>query len=280
MIKKLLLILLFTLLTHTAFAGVTFDGVDDFIPLANESNFDFERTQAFTISLWSKLTANNEVHDIIAKMSDANLIGWCWVNNFNYISYAQSNGYISFMLSSAWTTNAIAVSTTDVSTKVNDGTWHNYIVTYSGSSLASGLTIYEDGTSLPFTVKYDTLSTTMLNNEPVTVGARTDGGTLYHEVTNGSISEVAIWDVVLTASEMALLTNSRIKGIPLQIRTSALKLYLPMDDQEAGTSADGDTVRDYSGLGNNGIADNGIDNLGLFWVGESILNYPSSIISQ
>src|SRR3989344_3227356 len=32
--------------------ALNFDGVDDYVDVANESNFDFERTDPFSISLW------------------------------------------------------------------------------------------------------------------------------------------------------------------------------------------------------------------------------------
>jgi hypothetical protein len=51
-----------------------------------------------------------------------------------------------------------------------------------------------------------------------------------------------------------------------------------MDDQEAGTSADGDTVRDLSGNGNNGTGNDGADNTGLTWTQETVLSYPQRIL--
>ena len=96
---------------------------------------------------------------------------------------------------------------------------------------------------------------------------------------DGVVQEVATWSVALTQSEIDLLVNSKLRHILLQIQPANLKGYWSMDDQETGTSADADTVRDLSGNGNNGTGDNGANNTGLTWVGETILSYPSGIIS-
>jgi hypothetical protein len=89
---------------------------------------------------------------------------------------------------------------------------------------------------------------------------------------------VAVWNVALTSTELSLLFNSKIKGMPLQIRPSNLVLYHSMDEGFIGASADTDTLQDLSGNNNDGNPDNGANNTGMSWVGETILSYPSKTI--
>jgi hypothetical protein len=94
----------------------------------------------------------------------------------------------------------------------------------------------------------------------------------------GIISELVIWDVELTLAQVKQLYNSRLKGMGDQISPDDRVLDLRMDDGLDGTSADGDTVRDYSGNSNDGTGDDGADNTGLTWKAEDYLSYPNDVI--
>ena len=70
---------------------------------------------------------------------------------------------------------------------------------------------------------------------------------------DAQITEVAIWNVILTDDEHKLLHLCNTKRTPLQVRPSALVVYYPMDDFPQGVTASGTaSVRDMSSSGNNG----------------------------
>lgn len=52
----------------------------------------------------------------------------------------------------------------------------------------------------------------------------------------GYYSELAIWDTILTFSQLELIRKSKVKGIHKQINPSSLKLYLPLDSAPNGVS--------------------------------------------
>jgi len=105
----------------------------------------------------------------------------------------------------------------------------------------------------------------------VNVGANQNG----NESWDGYINEVAVWDIALTAGEISLLFNSKLKRMPLQIQPANLKLYLPMDDHPEGAGINTAVFRDLSGNGNDGT---GVDADGDSTIeSETVLSYPQDI---
>lgn len=169
---------------------------------------------------------------------------------------------------------------TDLSAHTEDNVitynqWQFVAVTWDGSTTAVNIHIYvnglevasyqlqQNGASLSSDASYDLLLGNWVN------GTRS---------FDGLISEKAVWNVELNADEIAQLYNPKIKGMPLQVQPANLVVYWPMDDGPDGSSADGDTVRDLSGNGNNGTGDDGANNTGLAWKAEEVLSYPPSIL--
>src|SRR3990167_3488184 len=55
MMKKIILFLVLTLsLNLQALAGISFDGVDDFVSMGSPTAYQFDTGEAFTISFWAK----------------------------------------------------------------------------------------------------------------------------------------------------------------------------------------------------------------------------------
>jgi hypothetical protein len=72
----------------------------------------------------------------------------------------------------------------------------------------------------------------------------------------GQISDVAIWDTVLSAEEVKQLATSKIKGMPLQFYSSSLKGYWPLDETPDGAtiSTAVSQIKDRSGRNIHGTA--------------------------
>ena len=103
------------------------------------------------------------------------------------------------------------------------------------------------------------------------------------DLYNGSLTEVAVWDVALSANQIKQLSDSRVKGMPLQFKdadnngTQDLQLYLPLDDFANGTALDTSTdgYKDLSGNGNHGT---GVDSDGDSKnIAEEVLSYPAQV---
>jgi len=185
--------------------GLEFDGSNDYVDIANESNFDFERTQPFSYSLWTKPKAGDtSISLALGKILDSgNFTGWALLTNYDYSSNTEVAGRLAVALVNiSGTTNAIGI---EADSKINDGGWHHYTVTYDGSSFASGIKIYEDGISLALNVASDSLTGSILNNVNVEIGDRDSGASSLNYP--GLIDEVRIYNRALSGDEIKRLYN-------------------------------------------------------------------------
>lgn len=252
------------LLTAPVQAGVNFDNVDDFISLANESNFDFDHTDTFSVFAWIKGNAETSQQAIFSKgvRGADNFKGWDLVIN------SGTNRIIIHMVH-IWPD---AIQVQGDTEQLDDGAWHHVGYTYDGSSSGSGVSIYLDGSGETEDVIKDTLSggDTLLNDIAAHIGERGDGGINF----NGIIEDVSVWNVELTSGEVSRLYNGRVRRRPLQTQPSGLVHHSPLDDVADGVSADGATFVDMSSNGNTGTGDDGANNTGLTGTAGEVMSYP------
>lgn len=263
--KKLvcLLVLVFSLVSQ-AWAGVLWDGTDDEINCGAGATLDNLWAAGGTIYILLKIdTYDSTARRIVSKRStDGTARGW---DLFNYLDGETKE--ITF--------SAIGVApgqgTWTIANGITDTIFHVIIITYNSSATSNDPNIYIDG---------------VLQNESEDISPSSnyiDDDTVNFNIGNfdnlnrpfdGEIFEVAVWKAVLTAQEIANLSSSKVKRLPLQIQPSNLKAYWSLDDQPDGTSGDGDTFKDLSGNANHGTGDDGANNTGLTAVAETVLTYP------
>lgn len=186
----------------------SFNGSSDLIDLANEVNFDFERTQAFSVACWCYRTGTG-----------GTLVGKQLSNGGGWLPFYQiASGGIQTYLVNTDPGNIIQVDTTTYVLPAS--TWAHLTFTYSGSSLASGVTIYANGISQALTTVTDTLSATMLNNVAVQLGAN-NGVNFW----SGNLAGVGIWNVALSAANVATLATGE---SPVNVANASLIAALPL----------------------------------------------------
>ncbi|MFH1641356.1 MAG: LamG-like jellyroll fold domain-containing protein, partial [Nanoarchaeota archaeon] len=185
--------------------GLSFDGVDDYVVVADESDYDFEITDDFLLSAWIKASTSNSMDaGIIAKYNTSSNIGL-----YTYIDYIGETYKLYLSLWNA-ADNRIIVRADD--TTLNDNNWHHIAIFYDGNSDASGVQIYIDGVNETIAIVQDTLTNSILNNEYFTIGGRgTSGSGATRQYFNGTIDEVRIWNRTLSASEIQILYMSNLK---------------------------------------------------------------------
>ena len=171
--------------------ALNFDGVNDYVGVAN--NGSLQLATALTVSVWFKTSDTTTDKGIIRKDT---LIGTRYLYGIvlNNIAgtgkvYGQYYNGTNFQVAS---TNA-----------VNDGNWHQAIMTISGTTL----TFYIDGASQGTAVISGTQGVPTGELDigvlpPFTAGGR-DG------FINSRIDEVRIYNRALSASEVQALYNSR-----------------------------------------------------------------------
>lgn len=118
-------------------------------------------------------------------------------------------------------------STTDgrwAYTRPSASVWHHLVVTYDSSALSNDPVLYVDGTSQTLTDDNNPTGTISNNAQAYTVGNFLNGGSPAQN-WGGSLSDFAVWDVILTAGEVTALS----RGVsPMNIRLANLKLYAPL----------------------------------------------------
>lgn len=184
--------------THKLRKAFSFDG-SSYITLANESNFDFNHTNSFSVAFWIKMISISADQGIIMKSNDLTTgIGWG-------IYFNNSGDTISFKLADGTTAYTVTSSTAFTTSKYN-----HIVVTYDGSSNRSGMKIYVNG-NLETTGTSSTISNSILNNSSVIIGAESDAGSKL----TGYIDDVQIWNTALSTTDITdLYSGKQINYIP------------------------------------------------------------------
>lgn len=167
--------------------GFSFDGSTE-IALA-DTPFDFERTDPFSIAVWIKTTSVNVDDFIFGKNTGA--AGY-------QMHLRTTNNEIRVRISNAGG-NRILLDTVGVN--VRDGEWHHIVLTYDGSSLASGVNVYVDSIASTKSVVNDTLTSSILNNTDLVIGNEEKDVTT--KFFTGAMDYVGIYDNELTSVEVA-----------------------------------------------------------------------------
>jgi len=249
MVKKTIALILLLCFPCWTFAGIDFDGTDDYVTVADDASLD---VTTISISVWIFWDDDGDVNEGIVSHANNSLgsNGW-WFS----ISGSSAND-IQFTFADTDFFSSGAIST---------GEWTHLAVTYDGSNVR----FYKNGNADGVTA-----SSASITNSADTfkIGREYNvyGTTAY---LNGQITDLAVWSAVLTAGEIELLADSKIKRMPLQIQPTNLNGYWPMNDEPDGSSADGNTFIDQSGNGNNGTGDDGANNTGLTAKAEEVLSY-------
>jgi hypothetical protein len=175
--------------------AVLFDHSSEKIVIANESNFDFERTQEFSASMWFYLNSTGVNRFPLTKQeASGNYRGWgLWI---------QTNNKLRFdLVSAGGSNNYLAVEATNA---FSSGSWIHFGFSYSGSSTVAGVKLYINGSvdSTATSIR-NTLTATILNAISVEIGNRNGAFNF-----DGLIDEVGIWNKELSSSEFSDLYNS------------------------------------------------------------------------
>jgi hypothetical protein len=264
---KSLFVILF-LFSSTCWASVTFDGTDDYFSCGTGSTIDFADEDfeiAIKVKFTSLETATGNVQRIIGKGNGG-------------------SGGIRYQISQDGVDGAgdfLSISIDDNTTKssadwvyggsLTTGVWY-WINGYRDTS-GNELKIFVDGGTAKATDTDSTGSISGQNSRELVIGAGcTSGGCPDSEYSDVEIAEIYIWGDVLSTTERDTLVASNVRGVGLGF--SDFRAYWAMDDEEDGTSADGDTFIDMGTNKNDCTGDDGANNTGLTANAETVISYP------
>lgn len=168
--------------------------------IATESAYDFDRTTAYTVSGWFKLSSNGfgTNNRIVFNKADGGFaigITLMFDTNNKLIWYHRDSG-----------TGEDSITTVGTFTDTN---FHHLVAVYDGSDSANGMKIYIDGANVSTTVVLNTVSATILNNQPFIIG---NFDPIVSPPTSfpmlGILDEVGVWKRNLSQAEITQLYNS------------------------------------------------------------------------
>jgi hypothetical protein len=172
--------------------AASFDG-KAFLDAGNAGNFDIE--DRFSISAWvySDTTPDGS---IVTRMADK-------PQGKGYGVYL-NQGKVHVHLTSTYADDAIRVEGEEV---MPAKSWHNILVTYSGSRMAEGVHVYVDGKPAKVKVQLDSLYRPFRNagnqfKEPFRIGAGAGPERRFH----GLIDDVRVYSRILKPEEIAEIT--------------------------------------------------------------------------
>lgn len=174
-----------------------FSGSSQYVTFGNQTTYDFERTNSFSLSSWVQTTTTN-FSSFINKLTNSGPFR-------GYDMYLDNLGRVGWTLQSDGTPSLNQLVVVTTRTGLNDGKWHHIVGTYDGTSAASGMKIYVDGVSEALTVFTDSLSGTIKNSVTFAVGARPSGGAIL--ALNGQMMDAAVYSKTLTQGEVTAIHN-------------------------------------------------------------------------
>ena len=168
--------------------AANFDGSSR-ITVPTETDFDFIRTDPFSVSFWIKTTNSTGTGMVVKMLGLSTQAGWG-------IGFQANPGELMFDIGNG----SAQVRQFSGATKIDDGKWHHCVCTYDGTENRTGMNMYIDGVTIP---QGSSLAITgdITNNASVMIGASSNGTNLL----TGQMTEVRIYDIELTAAQAVRL---------------------------------------------------------------------------
>lgn len=218
--------------------SLEFDGVDDH--LDTNSNFQSTFNSGFSFSLWGKVSAIG---------ANQGLLGGENSNYYDrFVCFVNTVGQINFY----YTSDNQGVPTIKDTSGTSLTDWFHVVGTVVQNGSNVDLTLYVNGSQKATGSATSTMANFGATTTPVDLffGGRNYNGALQLPL-NGLIDEAAIFNTVLSASDITSIYNS---GVPGDITSLSPVGYWRMGDNDSGT---GTTITDQGSGGNNGTLTNG-----------------------
>jgi hypothetical protein len=197
---------------------------------------NFERTEPFSVETWLFYPNDRTTQGGIACRLDATIPeyrGWLF-----YIGLRSMLGFA--LINDDKGSNFLHVRT--AINMFTFGTWNHLVVTYNGTSLASGVKFYVNNVVKPHSIVRDTLTGTTLNNAPFT-----SGYSLVTSYIKARLDELTIYNRTLSAAEVSQRYNAG-AGTETLFGPAYLQYHL---NESSGTA-----VADSSGNSRHAITQN------------------------
>lgn len=226
-----------------------------YVTMGNHPEFDFEKTNAFSVSCWFKSTATGLTYlvsksDTATHLGSADL-GWALqIGQFNP-SFGAA-GCPTFLLTDGYADGSHWIAVVS-SVAYNDGAWHHVVGTSDGTGTKAGLNLWVDGAKPTQAQDGFTLSGTIKNSAALQLSGRAAYPSGEQFLLDGSISDVAIYSKELSSSEVATVYASH---CPPRLEAVGPIVNL-VGFWRPSLSDMSPTITDLSASGHNGTLTNG-----------------------
>lgn len=219
---------------------------DQYVTMGNAAALDFTHTEAFSVSCWFRCIPRTPFTTaIVSKKTIASTLQGYSINMIDPSNPEKAGAIEIELINDITTNNSIILESSQT---FGDGEWHHLTMTYDGSALASGVSLYVDDQLISLTVINDNLSATISNSAPFQISGF-DGG---NRAFIGSIADVAVFDKELSSSEVSsIYRNGNPPDITLLSVNSNLVGYWYMGDSDTHP-----TIQDRSSNSNDGTMTN------------------------
>ena len=224
--------------------AILLDGTDDIVVVSDQDAYsptDGSTDKAFSISAWiyvGDVSADNG--PFVAKSNNT-------ISVRNEYIFKHASGEVQFFIyDSALNANGNALRAQANAATLSDATWHHVVMTYDGSTNASGIKIYTDG-SQTATTNSEAGTYVRLRNTatPLTFGATEDTSNA-NRVFEDKLADICIFDKELSATEVTEIYNSnQVKDMSKFSAYDNIISWWKMGDDLDATGANG--IKDYKG---------------------------------
>ena len=214
--------------------SLQFDGVDDYVYLTNESDYDF--TSAMTVALWVNVSSFSVAEQAIVTKGDT---AWRLERN-------GTTGALQFAVNGLNTNTVVPGSIS-----INDNNWHHVAGVYDGAKLY----LYVDGVEDNSLAANGSMAT---NGFQVYFG---DNASLSGRNFHGLMSNLYIHDSALSATEIATLAKGPLRGWWKLDETSGTTAYDSSSSANHGTLLKMTGSEWIAGMVDGGLAMDGVNDL-------------------
>lgn len=167
-----------------------FDGVDESADIGDVAALKFTHTDPFSISVWFKTLSGSNMFLFSKKIASGGVMrGYGLITNNNRFDVELHNDRGS---------NEINVAFNHANGLYQDDEWHHVVMTYDGSTNASGVALYVDGAALTPTINDDTLTATIDDVASASIASQNNESRFFE----GDVDEVTAWDKALDLAEV------------------------------------------------------------------------------
>lgn len=172
------------------------------------SQYQFERTQPFSFEVLYFVPSVSQENCMFGNLDGAGVTG--------YFCTITTSGQVRFGLRGTPSANGIEVRT--ASSTIVANTWNHIVVTYDGSSLAAGCTVYINGVSMALTVFANALSTSTISTQALRLMASPGGS--FSSISGSQCAKFSVWNRVLAPQQAQLLYANPWRGFEPATRSA------------------------------------------------------------